>query len=160
MKQKVKKIVSIGLICLLLNYSILVYSAYQESLHGEGMLQPAIPQIRLIYVTSPIETFGPYLYGTEFQVVNYSENGQITQVNLAYTLSIRTEPENIPFNFKLYQLDSNYNKHEVPLTRSFTFSTNEMQEHRYRLETSYTLPEAPVTENIGIFVDLEIAQIS
>ncbi len=57
MKQKLKKIVSIGLICLLLNYSIGAYCAYQETLLGEGMLETASPEIRLIYVTSPIEVF-------------------------------------------------------------------------------------------------------
>ena len=160
MKQNMKKIVSIGLICLLLNYSILVYSTYQETLRGKGTLQPAIPQIRLIYITSPIEIFGTNTYVTEFQVVNYSEDDQITQVNLAYTLLIRTEPENIPFNFKLYQFDENWNTHEVPLTSSFTFSTNEKQKHHYQLESSYHLPDAPVEENIEIFVDLEIVQIS
>lgn len=159
MKQKIKKIVSIGLICLILNYSILVYSAYQEALHGEGTLQPATPQIRLVYVTSPIETFGPYLYGTEFQIVNYAGYNEITQVDLAYTLSIRTEPANVPFHFKLYQLDSNWNKHEVPLTSTFTFNANQKQEHYYRLESSYSLPDAPVKENIGIWVDLDIVQI-
>ena len=52
-----KKILSIGLICLLLNYSIGAYCAYQETLLGEGMLETASPEIRLIYVTSPIEVF-------------------------------------------------------------------------------------------------------
>ncbi len=103
--------------------------------------------------------FGSSIYGTEFQVVNYNTSGKITQVNLAYTLSIRTEPANVPFNFKLYQFDSNWNEHEVPLTSTFTFNANERQEHYYRLESSYTLPDAPVSENIGIWFDLDIVQI-
>lgn len=68
----------------------------------------------------------------EFKVKNYDENGNITQVNLEYSIEILSEiDENI--NIKLFKENEEINLKNNK-TEKYQMMTHEMQEHNYKIE--------------------------
>ncbi len=158
MKQKLKKILIASLAILLLNSSIFVYSQYQNELHGKGKLQVASPKIRLISNPTHLEVLDKNTYFTEFQVLNYDENQQISKVNLSYKISVKTNPIDAPLKFELYQLEPDNTEVKTDLTNSFSLKANEKQEHLYKLGICYDLSDTMLEDDTEVFIELETLQ--
>lgn len=159
MVTKLHKIIMITIAFLLLNGSVLVYSRYQTNFQGQGNLEVAQPQICLISNSTYLEILDKNTYFEEFQVVNYDENEQITNVPLTYKLLVKTNYSNSPLNFELYQIQEDGTKIKTDLTNEFVLQANERQKHLYQLAVTYDFSERPLEDDTEIFLELEAWQI-
>lgn len=159
MSTKLNKIMAITMAFLLLNSSVFVYSQYQINFQGCGNLQVAQAKIRLISNSTYLEVLDKNTYFEEFQVVNYDENEQITKVPVAYKIIVKTNDNDAPLNFELYQVQADGSKIKTDFAKEFVLRANEKQENLYQLAVSYNFSDKPLDDDTEVFVALEAWQI-
>lgn len=90
----------------------------------------------------------------EFKVKNYKENGEVTQIDLAYYIEILSKTE-AAISFKLYK-----NNQEIPLennkTADMKLEKENQQEDDYRLEIIYDKTKNQSIEDIIQEVQIKV----
>lgn len=90
----------------------------------------------------------------DFKVKNYRENGEVTQIDLVYSIEILSKPE-AAISFKLYR-----NNQEIPLennrTADMKLEKEKQQEDGYQLEIIYDKTKNQSIEDILQEVQIKV----
>lgn len=182
MKKKIKKVLFIVLIAFILLSSILYVSnaLYKTKVNGTAKTMVASPKIGIISESNYNESSDAYAqtptthikildnvktHSNKFKVVNYDENGEITEVGLRYKLKFSFSDKNAPLDLKLYNVLENGTEQEVALNDkletidSFEFKADKQEQQIFRTELKFDLTSGKMEENVDVKADITAIQV-
>ena len=165
MLKRKKTIIEILILITILSISLIITNAlYKGEKKGQANLSVASPKIRLINETTHIEELDFEIYSNDFKVVNYDENGDVTEIALNYILLFDMTNEDAPIDMKLYKIEENGSETEVTLDKNLetvpeSFETGEKQKNNYRLKMWFNLETGHMDENVDLNINLKAIQV-
>lgn len=168
MKNRTIKNLILSLLMLVTLILGTTFAKYTSSTNGGVSLSVAKPIAR-IEGEENLQISNYYQKPYYFQICNYNENGDISEVAMKYFITITSTQKNPPLKYKMYKINSDGIKEEIEIvindntittTQPVVIQVNKKIIHNYELEITYdNTSQTILDENIEMTLSIESQQV-